>query len=104
LRGREGRDVAYGCGALADADAASRDKLLDPPSTTLARKRHHSGYALIMPYDPAKVMKAPPRYQPAAEAHDEERGLVYDENNPPTWKDFMKAANRARKMLKDLKR
>jgi hypothetical protein len=29
---------------------------------------------------------------------------VYDENNPPTWKDFVKAANRARKMLKDLKR
>jgi hypothetical protein len=28
---------------------------------------------------------------------------VYDENNQPTWKDFMKAANRARKMLKDLK-
>jgi hypothetical protein len=57
-----------------------------------------------MPYDPAKVTQAPPRYQPAAEAHDEEGGPAYDENNPPTWKDFMKAANRARKMLKDLKR
>jgi hypothetical protein len=56
-----------------------------------------------MPYDPAKVMQAPPRYQPAAEAGDEEGGPVYDENKPPTWKDFMKAANRARKMLKDLK-
>lgn len=31
-------------------------------------------------------------------------GPAYDENNPPTWKDYMKAANRARKMLKDLKR
>jgi hypothetical protein len=57
-----------------------------------------------MPYDPAKVTQAPPRYRPAAEAHDEKEGPAYDENNPPTWKDFMKAANRARKMLKDLKR
>ena len=58
-----------------------------------------------MPYDPAKVTQAPPGYRPAAEAHDEEGGPgpAYDENNPPTWKDFMKAANRARKMLKDLK-
>jgi hypothetical protein len=56
-----------------------------------------------MPYDPSKVTQAPPRYQPAAEAHGEEGGPVYDENDPPTWKDFMKAANRARKMLKDLK-
>ena len=74
------------------------------PSTTLARKRRHSGYASIMPYDPAKVTQAPPRYRPADEAHDEEGGPAYDENNPPTWKDFVKAANRARKMLKDLKR
>jgi hypothetical protein len=57
-----------------------------------------------MPYDPAKATQAPPRYRPTAEAHDEEGGPVYDENKPPTWKDFMKAANRARKMLKDLKR
>ena len=57
-----------------------------------------------MPYDPANLRPAPPRYQPAAEAGDEERGPVYDESDPPTWKDFMKAANRARKMLKDLKR
>ncbi len=56
-----------------------------------------------MPYDPARVRQAPPRYQPAAEASDEEAGPVYDENDPPSWKDFMKAANRARKMFKDLK-
>ena len=56
-----------------------------------------------MPYDPAKVRPAPPRYQPAAEAGDEEQGPVYNDDDPPTWKDFMKAANRARKMLKDLK-
>ena len=60
-------------------------------------------YAYVMPYDPAKVRPAPPRYQPAAEASDEEAGPVYDDNDPPNWKDFMKAANRARKMLKDLK-
>ena len=26
-----------------------------------------------------------------------------DDDNPPTWKDFVKAANKARKSLKDLK-
>ncbi len=55
-----------------------------------------------MPYDPAKVMQAPPRYQPAAQAGDEEAGPVYDDSDPLSWKDFMKAANRARKMLKAL--
>jgi hypothetical protein len=58
----------------------------------------------IMPYDPAKVTQAPPRYQPAADARDEEGGPLYDENDPPTWKDFTKAAYRARKMLEDLTR
>lgn len=56
-----------------------------------------------MSYDPAKVRPAPPPYRPAAEAHDETQGPAYDENNPPTWKDFIKAANRARKALKSLK-
>jgi hypothetical protein len=56
-----------------------------------------------MPYDPSKVMPAPPRYQPAAEAGDEEAAPVYNDDDPPSWKDFMKAANRARKMLKELK-
>jgi len=56
-----------------------------------------------MPYDPAKVRPAPPQYRPLAEASDEEAGPVYDDSDPPNWKDFMKAANRARKMLKDLK-
>ena len=54
-----------------------------------------------MPYDPAKVTQAPPGYQPA-EAGDEDDGPVYDESNPPTAKDFIKAANRARKSLKNL--
>jgi hypothetical protein len=57
-----------------------------------------------MPYDPAKVTRAPPGYRPAAEAHDEQEGPAYGEDNPPTWKDFIKAGNQARKMLKDLKR
>jgi len=56
-----------------------------------------------MPYDPAKVTRPPPRYQPAAEAGDDEEAPVYDERNPPTAKDFIKAANRARKALKALK-
>lgn len=56
-----------------------------------------------MPYDPAKVTQPPPRYQPAANAGDEDQGPVYDDNNPPTWRDFIKAANRARKNLKGLK-
>ncbi len=56
-----------------------------------------------MPYDPSKVKPAPPRYQPAAEAGDEEGAPKYDDDNPPSWKDFVKAANRARKSLKGLK-
>jgi hypothetical protein len=60
-------------------------------------------YALAMPYDPANLRPSPPRYQPAADAHDEKQGPMYDDNNPPTWKDFIKAANRARKNLKALK-
>ena len=56
-----------------------------------------------MPYDPAKVTQAPAGYRPAADAGDEEEGPGYDESNPPTWKDFIKAANRARKSLKGLK-
>ena len=51
-----------------------------------------------MPYDPSKVVTQPaPRYKPDDDAP------VYDDDNPPTWKDFVKAANRARKSLKDLK-
>jgi hypothetical protein len=73
-------------------------------SMTFARKRRHCGYASVVPYDPSKVTPAPPRYRPAAEAYDEPEGPAYDENKPPTWKDFIKAANRARKMLKDLNR
>jgi hypothetical protein len=60
-------------------------------------------YAYVVPYDPAKVTPAPPRYQPAADAHGEEGAPVYDDSNPPTWKDFVRAANRARKSLKGLK-
>jgi len=52
-----------------------------------------------MPYDPAKIVPAPPRQVPA---HDEEEGPVYDENNPPTKRDYIKAANQARKSLKKL--
>ncbi len=61
-------------------------------------------YASAMPYDPSKVMPAPPRYQPADNAHAEDGAPpVYDDDNPPSWKDFVKAANRARKSLKSLK-
>jgi len=56
-----------------------------------------------MPYDPAKVRPAPPQYQPAEDALGEARGPVYSDDDPPTWKDFLKAAHKARKMLKDLK-
>ena len=52
-----------------------------------------------MPYDPAKIMLAPPRQVPARD----EEGPVYDENNPPTMRDYIKAANQARKSLKKLK-
>jgi hypothetical protein len=56
-----------------------------------------------MAYDPAKVKQAPPQYRPADNAGDEVGLPVYDDNNPPSWKDFIKAANKARKMLKGLK-
>jgi hypothetical protein len=56
-----------------------------------------------MAYDPAKVKLAPPGYRPADNAGDEAGLPVYDDNNPPSWKDFIKAANKARKMLKGLK-
>jgi len=54
-----------------------------------------------MPYDPARIMPAPPPYVPARD--DEEEGPVYDDNNPPTARDYLKAANQARKSLKKLK-
>jgi hypothetical protein len=56
-----------------------------------------------MPYDPKKVTPAPPRYQPAVDAPDEKPGPVFDDDNPPTWTDLVKAAHRARKGLKHLK-
>ena len=56
-----------------------------------------------MPYDPKKVTPAPPRYQPAADAPDEQPGPVFDDNNRPTPKDLVKAAYQARKGLKNLK-
>lgn len=45
-------------------------------------------------------MPAPPRHVPA---QDEDEGPAYDENNPPTMRDYVKAANQARKSLKKLK-
>ena len=56
-----------------------------------------------MPYDPNKVMPAPPRYQPAEDAPGEEPGPQYNEDNAPTFKDLVKAAHKARKGLKALK-
>ena len=56
-----------------------------------------------MAYDPKKVTPPPPRYQPAADAPDEKPGPVYDDDNPPTFKDLVKAAHKARKGLKKLK-
>jgi hypothetical protein len=56
-----------------------------------------------MPYDPKNMTPAPPRYQPAADAPDEKPGPAFDDNNPPTWTDLVKAAHQARKGLKNLK-
>ena len=56
-----------------------------------------------MPYDPKNVMPAVPQYQPAADAPGEKPGPVYDDDNPPTFKDLVKAAHKARKGLKKLK-
>ena len=56
-----------------------------------------------MGYDPKKVTPAPVRYQPAADAPGEKPGPVYDDSNPPTFKDLVKAAHTARKGLKKLK-
>ncbi len=56
----------------------------------------------VRPYNPAIVKPAPPRYQPAEDAYGEPPSPQYSDDDPPTWKDFLKAANKARKMLKDL--
>ena len=56
-----------------------------------------------MPYDPKKVMPAVPRYRPADDAPGEKPGPVFDDDNPPTFKDLVKAAHQARKGLKKLK-
>ena len=60
-----------------------------------------TGYQ-VKPYNPAIVRPAPPRYQPAEDAFGEAPAPQYSDDDPPTWKDFLKAANKARKMLKDL--
>jgi len=56
-----------------------------------------------MPYDPKKVMPAPPRYQPLENDPDEDPPPAYDDDNAPKFKDLVKAAHRARKGLKELK-
>ena len=56
-----------------------------------------------MPYDPKKVMPAPPRYQPLENSLDEDPPPQYDDDNAPTFKDLVKAAHKARKGLKALK-
>jgi hypothetical protein len=56
-----------------------------------------------MSYDPKKVMPAVPQYKPAADAPGEKPGPVFDDDNPPTFKDLVKAAHKARKGLKQLK-
>lgn len=56
----------------------------------------------VRPYNPAIVRPAPPQYQPAEDAYGEAPAPKYSDDDPPTWKDFLKAAHKARKMLKDL--
>jgi len=56
-----------------------------------------------MPYDPKKVIPAPPRYKPAEDTPGEQPGPVYDDDNPPTFTDLVKAAHKAKKGLKKLK-
>jgi len=56
-----------------------------------------------MPYDPKKVMPAPPRYQPLENDPDDELPPEYNDDNAPKFKDLVKAAHRARKGLKELK-
>jgi hypothetical protein len=57
----------------------------------------------VMGYDPKRVMPAPARYQPAADTPGEKPGPVFTDDNPPTFKDLVKAAHLARKGLKKLK-
>jgi hypothetical protein len=56
----------------------------------------------VKPYNPSIVRPTPPRYQPAEDVYGEPPSPQYSDDDPPTWKDFLKAANKARKMLKDL--
>jgi hypothetical protein len=77
--------------------------VLETRGTTRLRDstRGITGYQ-VKPYNPAIVRPAPPRYQPAEDAYGEAPAPQYSDDDPPTWKDFLKAANKARKMLKDL--
>jgi hypothetical protein len=54
-------------------------------------------------FDPVNVTPPPPRYQPAEDADGEAQAPQYSDDDPPTWKDYLKAAAQARKMLKGLK-
>jgi hypothetical protein len=54
-------------------------------------------------FDAVSVTPPPPRYQPAEDADGEEQAPQYSDDDPPTWKDYLKAADKARRMLKGLK-
>jgi hypothetical protein len=54
-------------------------------------------------FDAVSVTPPPPRYQPAEDADGEAQAPQYSDDDPPTWKDYLKAADKARRMLKGLK-
>ena len=56
-----------------------------------------------MPWDPKNVRPAPPQYRPLEEGPNDKPGPAYDDDNPPTLTDLVKAAHKARKGLKKLK-
>jgi hypothetical protein len=56
-----------------------------------------------MPWDPKNLRPAPPQYRPLEEDPNDKPGPAYDDDNPPTITDLVKAAHKARKGLKKLK-
>ena len=103
-RAKAAYDAAQGVLSSRQSNAAEdKPAVLETRGTTRLRDstRGITEYQ-VRPYDPSMVKPAPPRYQPATDAYGEPPSPQYSDDDPPTWKDFLKAAKKARKMLKDL--
>ena len=104
LASRQSNAVVVSEDARADVVVDDPPAVLQTRGTTTRLRASTPGITQyqVRPYNPAIVKPAPPRYQPAEDAYGEPPSPQYSDDDPPTWKDFLKAAHKARKMLKDL--